>query len=49
MSKNNETNDVKKKRKKVDKSQLAIKIVALILAIAMIVPMIISAIYTIVK
>ena len=49
MSKNNETNDVKKKRKKVDKSQLAIKVVALILAIAMIVPMIVSAIYTIVK
>lgn len=49
MSKNEQSNDVKKKRKKVDKTQLAIKVVALILAIAMIVPMIISAIYTIVK
>lgn len=36
---------VKKKRKKIDKSQLAIRIVATFLAVAMILPVVISAIY----
>ena len=35
----------KKNRKKIDKSQIAIKIMAFILALAMILPIIISGIY----
>lgn len=48
MSENEEVKEVKeskKNRKKLDKSQIAIKIMAFILAIAMILPIIISGIY----
>lgn len=48
MSENEQVKETKKKRKKVDKSQVAIKIVALFLAIAMIVPIAISALYSII-